>query len=201
MRRVADCKTHININRGSISSGIVSVSFEQIFTEKNLKKEQLQYQEKVVIDETTQCENCKAHKAKRMSCCTCGVILHELSDEINEKHAMIRSGSLQWRRGRAGGHAESLTPESLNYQAAEHHFRRAPQNKCEGCADSCGKDADNRLCMQENNRTYGKQQNDATAKAGALWKTSGMLLVIQLEDPIRYQSVDTLHLDKFTALA
>ena len=43
-------------------------------------------------------------------------------------------------------------------------------------------------------------QNDAAAKAGAIWRTSGVLFTRQLEDPSRYQRVNILNLDKLTAL-
>ena len=67
---------------------------------------------------------------------------------------MIDLRILQWRKERSRGHAGTLNPESLEYQTAKHHFRKAQKNEFAGCADKWAENAGYRKCMKENKRTY-----------------------------------------------
>ena len=93
--------------------------------------------ELMVIDETTQCENCWEHSAHGMSFCTGGVILQEPSAQkantLKEttSHVMIRLSGLQWQ----------TSPAVLEYHDAKHHFRKAIYN-LDVCPDGWNKDED-----------------------------------------------------------
>ena len=49
------------------------------------KQENTDSTELAVIDETTQCEKCKAHIAQGKSCCTCGSTVEKLTAEKKKR--------------------------------------------------------------------------------------------------------------------
>ena len=77
-----------------------------------------------------------------------------------------------------------LNRTAQDHGTAKHHLRKAQKNHFADCAERWNKDADDRKCMQEHNRTYdamiswekvakGPRENphdDAAAKAGKLWE-------------------------------
>ena len=94
--------------------------------EKNSKQGNIDTTELAVIDETTQCEVVQRTHAKGKTCCTCGVILQELSagkaNTLKEPTAqeLVRASSLQWRSG-----AKDLSRQ-LSQEARKLLCREAP---------------------------------------------------------------------------
>ena len=69
------------------------------------------------------------------------------------KQVMLRSSSLQWRRGRTSGHAGSLTPEILDCKNRKESLPKSTDTTMRRLCRSLGKDADYQKCAQENSCT------------------------------------------------
>ena len=109
--------------------------------------------ELVVIHETTQCETCKRKVMLHMWNHSARII-NRKTQRLKPKtaHVMIRLSGLQWRSGRRSL-TRHLSQEAQDHDAAKYHFRKAQQNNFEGCAIDW-KDANDRKCVQEHDRTY-----------------------------------------------
>ena len=128
----------------------------------------------------------KTHSTKGKSFCTCGESLPELSAEntkfLKRKTAQvtIRLSGLQ-RRSRTRGLTRHLSQEAQDHPTAKHRVQRAQKEHFGGlCREMKKRDADDRKCMQETDRTYetmdswgeiarGPRKNH-TITAGALWE-------------------------------
>ena len=149
-----DCLAKINNRKGSVSSGVVLISFcnqkkecanneasfsikkkgvevDERTAELHSKKGNTDISELVVIDEMTQWSpcTCRSYSAR---------IFFRKKGNV-QRQVMLRLRSLQWRRGRTRGHAGFLSPESLDYQVVQHHFRKTQNHNFAGLCIWMGK--------------------------------------------------------------